>query len=167
MEKSLKISEHVYVQFDKGQPTCVIWGNYYLALSIITQFASVIEKLHECGFNVFLSRPKLSHDEDYGLVSEVQRPSYIHNCDWCKFLGTDGDIDIYWCDLNKEHVPNLVSVIGRYGNAGAEYESGPLPAAYESADDYLKHAKPWYKKALERAEVLGLYDPVRMTAIIK
>lgn len=46
-------------------------------------------------------------------------PRYTHDCECCKFLGTHGDLDLYWCSQGGL-VPTL---LGRFGNDGNSYLS--------------------------------------------
>jgi hypothetical protein len=45
------------------------------------------------------------------------KPRYKHNCKNCKFIGRDGEADIYRCGED---------IIRRIGNDEADYEANPM-----------------------------------------
>jgi hypothetical protein len=89
-----------------------------------------------------------------------EKPKFEHDCEKCVFLGrwytneTD-DYDFYWCD--KLGLPNLASVIARYGNEGREYLSSHPPGAFADPNDYWLKSTDWYRELIRRALAKGLY----------
>lgn len=51
-------------------------------------------------------------------------PKYTHDCEHCQFLGTFFDHDVYVCKRGEGWLDT--TIIGRYGDDGPKYASGPL-----------------------------------------
>ena len=70
------------------------------------------------------------------------KPRYTHDCDACRFLYQDGDMDIYWC---MSSTFGGGSVIARMGNDGPDYTSSPVSVVLYSENDSA------HTKALRKA----------------
>jgi len=83
-------------------------------------------------------------------------PTYLHDCNHCKFLGTinvdDQIADLYYCNPLKKHLSG--TVIARYGNEGPNYSSGMGFAVIS----------PVLALAATRAIVLGYMDVAELNA---
>lgn len=100
------------------------------------------------------------------------KPFHTHDCDRCIYLGSillswkdhgkhnPDMVDCYWCD--SKGIPNMSSIIGRFGNEGSEYVCSLPPECFaDGREEYFKHAERWYLFALFRATELGLYKNER------
>lgn len=90
------------------------------------------------------------------------KPTYTHDCERCKFLGTTKSIsgrtvDLYVCQQRDPAHLIDTTFVGRYGNDGAEYASSLQPECF-AGDPELHFARrePWYRLAILRAQELGV-----------
>jgi acetylglutamate synthase len=91
----------------------------------------------------------------------TEQPIHKHDCECCKFLGTDSlyeaPVDIYFCDMIEELPP---SILVRFSNEPSDYSSLDVKSLFSIASNpvtktnvlMLKYLK---NLTLEQARVLN------------
>ncbi len=82
-------------------------------------------------------------------ANKCDHPQHTHDCNRCKFLGRDGEIDVYVCTLPPRPgaTHTHVSLIGRYGSEGYENASSNPPWYFAGPAEYMHVACGWYHHA--------------------
>lgn len=72
----------------------------------------------------------------------MNKPQHTHDCDRCQYLGSENDLDFYFCESSI-----LGTIIARYGSDGPDYSSSDVASvermlAHGMSDVDGKHMPP-------------------------